>query len=487
MAVSFLLGVKNEKIKEHIVNHNSLYGVVLFVSLLFLVYGKFLFHNNIWYDEAYQLVQNRHSLFAVVDYVAKDFSPPLYAIMLKLLTMVFGHSLIVGRVLSISAFVGMIYLAFYPMKKLFNIKTSIVFSSFLLTMPVTFFASIEIRTYSWPMFLILGMFLYGLFAFKENKCSYWWLYFFFGVASMYAHNYAIAGAWVINQIFFIYMLMKKREYWKKYLLVRGLMILCFLPWLHVLLSQAHQLTENFWISKPNQILWKLCYEYLIYPHILVQASVILGSLVGLVTLIREDRKNIWPFLFSIVSFGITILIMVLLSLYKVPLFIPKYMVPICGLFYLGISILFGHIKTNWVFLFFVLLLYIGVPAQYQIKKIKSDDRVAKQMVLDLKKEELFLFHKGEDSLGVLEYYFPGSHHYIADDFETVLTDLSVFSNDIHPKEKLNELDHFYLVNVSFTELEEYVGDHWKVAGRKKYIIPYCGTYEFIYLERRKDV
>ena len=66
--------------------HKYVFFTIIFIGLAFFIFGLNSFHENIWYDEAYQMILNRYSFADVIYFVSQDFSPPLYAITLKLVT-----------------------------------------------------------------------------------------------------------------------------------------------------------------------------------------------------------------------------------------------------------------------------------------------------------------------------------------------------------------------------------------------------------------
>ena len=181
--------------------HQYILYSICFIGLAFFIFGLNSFHNNIWYDEAYQMILNRYPLKKIVYFVSQDFSPPLYAISLKLVSTIIPiQPLIIARLLSFFVFSILFIIAFFPIRKIFNTKTSIAFSIILLLVYPSFFASIEARTYSFAMVFTICSTIYALSIIKRGKLIDYILYTIFSIFAAYSHNYSIMAIFIINNM-----------------------------------------------------------------------------------------------------------------------------------------------------------------------------------------------------------------------------------------------------------------------------------------------
>ena len=136
------LNLLMNKIKKMYEKHYRLILTIMFSLIAIILYGSISNHNNLWYDEAYQMIINQNSLINIVKFVALDFNVPLYYVCLKIITTIFGTNLFVGRMFSLTAIIGCFILSFYKIKDLFNLKTAILFSCFLLSLSCFYYCSI---------------------------------------------------------------------------------------------------------------------------------------------------------------------------------------------------------------------------------------------------------------------------------------------------------------------------------------------------------
>ena len=203
---------------------------IVFILLAFFIFGLNSFHKNIWYDEAYQMVLNRYSFSDIIYFVSQDFSPPLYAITLKLVTTIFSfNDLVVARMLSFIVFSLLFVTAFFPIRRTFGEKTAFIFSILLLLVYPSFFASIETRTYSFAMTFTLIAAVYALSIVKRNKFLDYFIYIITSILAIYSHNYAIMAIFILDSMLLFYSIFKRHDLIKKYL---SQALLYYLHFLH---------------------------------------------------------------------------------------------------------------------------------------------------------------------------------------------------------------------------------------------------------------
>ena len=120
-----------------------------------------IFHTNLWFDESYSVAIARHSFSEIWRLIPYDYSPPFYAIALKVFVVIFGNSLIVMRCFSIIAVIGMYFIAAFPVKRIFGRNSAIAALLITFFSPPIFYQIHEIRP------TIFAMFFFGFFMKKR--------------------------------------------------------------------------------------------------------------------------------------------------------------------------------------------------------------------------------------------------------------------------------------------------------------------------------
>lgn len=421
----------------------STISLTIFFSLLaFILFGTLSFHSNIWYDEAYQLILNENSFTQIIDYVAKDFHVPFYAVGLKIFTTILGATPLVGRLFSLLAIICCFILSFYKIKDLFSLKTSILFSTFLLSLSCIYYCSIEIRPYSWPMFFTLASTTYMIGILKGEGIKSWIFYTIFSVLAMYSHNIAMIYIFCSQILFLIYLLIKRKNQLKSYFISFFTSFLCYLPWLTTLLKQYGNLKSGFWIDKPELL------SFLKESKILISRNEILVYILAILICFsifytifkRKDKENTYcVFLNFVIAFAVCFLI----SKYKTPLLIPKYLVTFIGVFLLCISDFLTSIKSKiWIGVI-ILLLGINSIVNYQYETTLLSEKSQKQMLKYFEEEEnLYFIHYTEFGLGEFRYYFPNAIHFIAPEIVSNLRDYELFGQNVIELNLIKDLENY---------------------------------------------
>ena len=78
------------------------------------------------YDSSYQYALTLHPWKELWRLIMEDYSPPLYALLLKLVCVVFGHTLRVMRFTNSIVIVGLVFLSMFPVRKAFGTKTGFI-------------------------------------------------------------------------------------------------------------------------------------------------------------------------------------------------------------------------------------------------------------------------------------------------------------------------------------------------------------------------
>ncbi len=258
--------------------------------------------SSIWHDEGYTLWLIRYNPIQIIERTARDVHPPLYYLLAKGWTLLFGRSELGIRSLSAVFFIGIIYFAYKIVERLFDRKAAFWASMFVALSPFMVRFAQESRMYGMVAFLTtLGTyFLVRYFKDKDQKSLIY--YALAMAAAVYTQYYAffiVVVHWIIVAVitpgFFRF---KWSDSIKKHLgifnfkwLAAGLApIILFLPWAPVAYKQVTRVSTSYWIRPewitiktiPNSIT-----EFLIYMHLDGPASsqLLLGVLYWLLILV----------------------------------------------------------------------------------------------------------------------------------------------------------------------------------------------------------
>ena len=113
-----------------------------------IVYISLVFNNNVWLDEAFTASLVRTDMAGVLERSMADTLPPLYNILLKISTDIFGYKVPVMKLTSVVPMIITMILSATVVRKRHGFLTSCLFTIALFTMPNLLFFGVEIRMYS---------------------------------------------------------------------------------------------------------------------------------------------------------------------------------------------------------------------------------------------------------------------------------------------------------------------------------------------------
>ncbi len=291
------------------------------------VYALLALSDNIWADEAYTFAMLRHSFPEIWRITATDVHPPLYYFLAKLVTMPFGYSEYAVRLFSAACYLLIIVIGGWEITRQFDRKMGHIFMALFLLYPFALDRAVEARMYS---LAALEVFLNALFAYRawnSNKAGDWIGFVASGVCAAYTHYFALVSAGIIYGLLLLCILFRKRSLLKSWLIVSGVTIVLYLPWLRSLIGQlTYKANNEYWIAP---ITLGTLADYVMD---LLHASGSLAmplffGLLGLWLLVRICwRHQGLPLLAGLVCV-LTVAVGVGASLLLRPVFIIRYLVP----------------------------------------------------------------------------------------------------------------------------------------------------------------
>ncbi len=241
------LNLKGERLLLFI---ESVLCLVLLVSVCF--------NNNVWWDEAYSYDLVSHNTFwGICVGTAIDVHPPLYYLLAKAVTLLFGNSLFVFKMTSIAANVAIMALGMTKVYRRFGLKTSAIFIFLSCFAPQMAFYAVQLRMYSWASFFVLASAVYGYEILCENKKSDWVLFVLFSLGGAYTLYFACISISAIYLFLLLVILVKRRDLLKRFLIACGATVAGYLPWLFVFLTVTFGGLDGFKESMPETTLGEI--------------------------------------------------------------------------------------------------------------------------------------------------------------------------------------------------------------------------------------
>ena len=219
------------------------------IGALYLILCLVSVQQTIWFDESYTAYLIRFDYTDIVRYTAVDVHPPLYYLLLKTWSLIFGYNDFALR--AISALLGAfaILFAFMWLKYKYGKTAAILGSLFLALSPNFIRYGEEMRMYTLVAAIVFAA-TYFLQLAIDNKSRKWWIIYAALVAlGMYTH-YFTAFVWLAHVVYLL-MIYKKKFFTKKYFATYLLAAALYIPWIPGFIKQSTSVQNGFWIGEVN--------------------------------------------------------------------------------------------------------------------------------------------------------------------------------------------------------------------------------------------
>lgn len=428
-SINTKLGITNKAsaIKNFITSKVGYLWLVFWPMLLIFGYRHLtsnIGREGLWYDESYSAAIIKHSFTDIINITAGDSHPPLYFMMLKVFSMVFGNSESSLRLLSAIGVLALALLGAGPVKRVFDKFTGVIFALLVTIIPMSLSIGQDTRMYTWAAFFVTGSVLYGYLSAKEGKKTDFIMLALFSIASAYIHYYALLAVTIANVILFIYFLKTSNK--KKlfvYLISSGAAVACYIPWVLALVSQISRVSKDFWIqSVDGNTIW----HALLFPFeakfdsgMPFVVPSFIGAFIFIVagvwsTFRNKDKKGALA-VYSISVYVLTLVTAVIVSNLVRPIFVTRYIFPVVGLFLLPVA--YGITRMKYkdfsifavaILLMFSLVPYSNINKNYYNGPIKE---LKYYMDENIKPNDVFV-HYDEHTFGIFSYYYPQYKHFL---------------------------------------------------------------------------
>lgn len=380
--------IKTNKIQELIPVILLILGTVSYVS--------FIFNTNVWMDEAFTANLVRTDMAGVLSRSMQDTLPPLYNILLKLMTDIFGYTVPVMKLTSVIPMILTMILSATVVKKRFGIITSSIFTIALTVMPYMVFFGVEIRMYSLGFFFATAS---GIFAYEvvcESTAKNWIFFTLFSVLAGYSHHFAFVTVGFVYFFLLLYYLIFDKPHIRRWLFCLLATFVLYFPCLLVTLKQLKSVSGYF--SMPEVTL-SVFFKYMYYPFVTGcrPLSILLGVLIiflffkRLVLLIKNrslsaDKEHIYALLCFAVYYGVLVFGTAVSKIMTANIFVDRYLFFAFGLIWLFFAIeassppelTLGKIKVPVALSVIILEIVIGFfifRDEYKLEYVKGADEL----------------------------------------------------------------------------------------------------------------
>lgn len=232
----------------------------LLLSLILIGAGVLRFFNNtavsLWHDEAFSALYLRYNWGEMMHRIVLDVHPPLYYIVLRFWSYIFGDSLLSLRGMSIVFGILTVWAGYLLVKKAFNNNSYALLAAFFLAInPFQIQYALEARMYTLGTFCVLlaGYFLVR--ALESGSKKEWLLFAVTAAAGFYTHYY-VAFSVLAMGLYALYHVISTGS-WKASLRDNQLVNLAwasilslvfYAPWIPALLEQIARVQGGYWIG-----------------------------------------------------------------------------------------------------------------------------------------------------------------------------------------------------------------------------------------------
>ncbi|MEN8904465.1 MAG: glycosyltransferase family 39 protein [Clostridiales bacterium] len=335
------------------------YKVCYFIVILlcFIISFNGISTESLWYDESFSAAITDNTYEQIIQICADDYHPPLYFLLLKFTSTILGNSEFGLRFLSLIGLLLMALLGFGPVRRIFGVKTGLIYLIIISILPINISMAQETRMYTLAAFFVTGCMLYGYLLLLPEKQKIDIIFFsLFTVAASLSHYYALLAVAIINIIILFIAIKCKNKINIKLISVSIIIsILLYSPWIKYFIEQLTRVQDGYWISFPviytifTTIILPFSTKFEFYSLTVQGIMLILLIYIFIKSNILNKKnkdKKYYLFLISISVYLSVFLLGIILSILVKPIFINRYLYPSIGLFSIGVSYCIASLKIK---------------------------------------------------------------------------------------------------------------------------------------------
>lgn len=409
---------------------NLLFSILLF-ALVGAYIGLLLYmcaDNNFWGDECYSILNvTRAKTFIDIATCDSGTNPPLYFLILKGFTLLFGNKPWVYHFTSVLPMILVVLLDVFPVRKHFGKIAAVLFLIALILAPNVLGYALEVRMYAWAaLFVVLCLYEgYMLILSRGEERNSWIKFCLAGIAAAYTHYFAFAAVILLYLFVFARLIVWDRKNLRKSIIAILGSILCYIPWLTVFFHSVSAVSGDFWVG--NTVKVTEGFEYIFgSPYaVLFFFGLLIAMCLMCYGVIRikkgngkyQDDTTVWMMISAFGAvLGILVFQLVYAKLFR-PVFVERYIFPASIALWMSLAIAVGTIpnmiirRTAGLLAAAVMIAAYGSAFPGRVQSYLDDNRKTMEVYNLIREsgapEEIYLL-SDQDHLNwtVLEYYFP---------------------------------------------------------------------------------
>ncbi|MFX0202078.1 MAG: glycosyltransferase family 39 protein [Candidatus Hodarchaeota archaeon] len=497
---------------------------ILFLGLFLRIYD--LGNESIWVDEGISIRLAHLKPFQIIEDRASNIHPPLYFVILHYWVNLFGDSEFSTRFLSVIFGLLTIFMICKVGGLVFDKEVGIL-SSLLLGLSVFHIHySQETRSYSLMALLTLLSIYFFVKLLEKRSLVVAIGYILSSILLMYTHLFGLFII-VAQNIYLVTLFLLSSEVYKlgfkRWILLQGILIVLFIPWIRILISQVLVVQSGFWIPAPS--IRSIIASFLEYSGsvLLLPCFLILSSF-SMITY-EKTRGNIaWKDFFeSIESYSwnvslsninkiylllvwlfIPIIFPFVISHFSAPIYITKATISASLAFYLLVAKGISNINYKYKFVIASIIVAFSLLNiwKYYTEVNKEQWRdVANYIDTNAEHGDLLLFNAGFCQENAFDYYSERTD-LIKKPFPEKTRDVFYFStvDEEDVKELMPTVDGYNRVWVILSHSRDHNGliektlrESYNLSYHKKYVVSteiyqkYVGVEVYLFEKMNKDL
>ena len=414
-------------------NSRNRYIYVLAANLLLGIFLRLydLGKESLWRDEVYSIRIAELSLPEI--FKNEETNPPLHFLLLHYWQKIFGTSEFAVRFPSLILGVLSILLIYQIGVKLFSQEVGVLSALILSLSSFHIHYSQEARAYALMVFLTLASNLFYINSLEDKKAKSVAGYIAATTLLAYSHVYALFII-IAQNIHFLstQAFTRHASRWKirEWVLVQSAVVVLFLPWLNMFLSQSMGVvSEGFWLPEPGfehlhrTILTYIGHRRLVALYALIILLALTQTGLKIVAHHKErpwkevpnyifsgNEQSILNLFFLLLWFAAPLMLPFLISQYTTPIYHTRYTIPASAAFYILFAVFIKNLNWRIVKAFFVCAI-IGLSLlhtwhnYFQITT-REQWREAAHFIETNHRSSDFLVFSTLGSIDAFDYYFP---------------------------------------------------------------------------------
>jgi len=307
-------------------------------------------NDAIWYDESMSVAIIRRSWSDITAIASKDVQMPLYYLILKSWSIVFGNSIFALKLASILPTTLTLLFVVRFLNREFSCRTAVVFLLCFLASDNVLHYSIELRTYGWAILFITGMAVASWYIFKTGKLKWWATFVVCAVGAAYSQHYVAMLAGIVYGCLFFFIAKYKPREIPKALLAALAAIALYTPILPSTINQFASASDNYWIGSTTFVRKFVDYVMILFSNgnnflVYLTFTAFCAECIFFVQLKDKTRREVFAFACLAVILAFLTVNSLISVLFK-PMFIGRYLVPSLGLLWLFGAIVFERIQNR---------------------------------------------------------------------------------------------------------------------------------------------